>query len=86
MTVQSYRDLIAWEKSFDLAAEVVCVTKCFPREEIYGLTSQVRRAAMLIPSNIAEGQGRMSSTKFWGSQRSLGWRYSARSYLCYPPT
>ena len=52
---QTYRDLIAWQKAMDLVAEIYDVTRTFPREELYGLTSQLCRAASSIPSNIAEG-------------------------------
>lgn len=59
MTIaNSYKDLIVWQKSIDLVTEVYSVTKNFPREEIYGLTSQMRRCAVSIPSNIAEGRNR----------------------------
>jgi four helix bundle protein len=58
MTSQNYRDLIAWQKAMDLVESVYRTTQLFPHEELYGLTSQVRRAAVSIPSNIAEGQGR----------------------------
>ena len=60
----SYRDLRVWQKSMDLAEHVYRVTEAFPRAEIYGLTSQLRRAAVSIPSNIAEGQGRTSKGEF----------------------
>src|SRR5438270_9252479 len=59
-----YRDLIAWQKSIDFVTEIYLVTKTFPKEEIYGLTSQLRRAAVSIPSNIAEGQARLSRLEF----------------------
>ena len=58
MKLKNYQDLIAWQKSMDLVEEVYRSSKDFPREEMYGLTSQIRRAAVSIPSNIAEGQGR----------------------------
>ena len=64
MAVQSYRDLIAWQKAMDFAAEVYRVTRSFPKEELYGVTSQLRRAAVSIPSNIAEGQGRQTTGEF----------------------
>lgn len=56
MPVQSYRDLDAWKLGVDLVVAVYDLTKRFPREELYGLTSQLRRAAVAIPSNIGEGQ------------------------------
>jgi four helix bundle protein len=56
-----YRDLVAWQKSMTLAEVIYRETAGFPKEERYGLTAQMRRAAVSIPSNIAEGQGRRSS-------------------------
>jgi len=64
MIVKKYQDLIAWQKGIALVGEVYRISSNFPREEIYGLTSQVRRAAVSVPSNIAEGQGRASSGEF----------------------
>jgi four helix bundle protein len=61
---RSYRDLEVWKLSIDLVKEVYSLTKRFPSNEIYGLTNQIRRAAVSIPSNIAEGQGRNSSKEF----------------------
>jgi four helix bundle protein len=58
MTVRRYTDLVAWQKAMDLVEQVYRLTKGFPKEEIYGLTSQLRRAAVSIPCNIAEGQCR----------------------------
>jgi len=60
----SYKDLIVWKKSMQLAAQIYKITKTFPKEELYGLTSQMRRAAVSIPSNIAEGQKRNSKKEF----------------------
>jgi len=54
----TYRDLVAWQKGIIFVKEIYAVTAGFPRSEMYGLTSQLRRAAVSIPSNIAEGQGR----------------------------
>lgn len=62
--IKSHRDLIAWQKSMDLVILVYKATESFPRHELYGLTSQIRRAASSIPANIAEGQGRRSKTEF----------------------
>ncbi|MFB3922081.1 MAG: four helix bundle protein [Terriglobia bacterium] len=56
--IQSYRDLKVWQQAIDLAEACYHLTRRFPREEIYGLTSQIRRAAVSIPANIAEGNGR----------------------------
>lgn len=57
---ESYRDLIAWQKAKALALELYICTRKFPKHEIYGLSSQMRRAAVSVPSNIAEGKGRRS--------------------------
>ncbi len=62
--IKSYEDLIAWQKSMDLAEKVYRVTEVFPDREKYGLVSQLRRAAISVPSNIAEGQGRFSTGEF----------------------
>ena len=62
--VQSYRDLIAWQKSMDLVVEIYSSTQSFPRAETYGLMSQLRRAAVSIPSNIAEGHDRLSTGEY----------------------
>ena len=64
MPVQGYRDLIAWQKAMDLAEAVYQASRGFPKEELYGLTSQLRRAVTSISSNIAEGQGRRSTGEF----------------------
>lgn len=64
MASQNYRDLIASQKAMDLVERVYQVTVRFPSEERYGLTSQLRRAAVAIPSNIAEGQGRGGHREF----------------------
>ncbi|HTW31846.1 MAG TPA: four helix bundle protein [Candidatus Sulfotelmatobacter sp.] len=62
--VQSYRDLVAWKKSMALVLDVYRSTQAFPKIETYGLVSQLRRAAVSIPSNIAEGQARLSTGEF----------------------
>jgi four helix bundle protein len=58
MAVQSYRDLEVWQLAMDLTEQVYAITKEFPSSELYRLTSQLRRCAVSIPSNIAEGRGR----------------------------
>jgi len=58
-----YKRLLAWQKSMDLVVEIYDLTKCFPRDEIYGLTSQVRRASVSVPSNISEGAAGRSVTQ-----------------------
>jgi four helix bundle protein len=60
----SYRDLVVWQKAITMVTEVYRATQSFPREEIYGLTSQLRRSAVSVASNIAEGQGRISKPEF----------------------
>ncbi len=60
----SYRDLLLWQKAMDLAEAVYHATRAWPREELYGLTNQVRRAAASIPANVAEGQGRTGTKEF----------------------
>jgi four helix bundle protein len=62
--VRSYRDLFAWQKAMDLVVAVYDATASFPREEVFGLTSPIRRAVVSVPSNMAEGQGRKSRKEF----------------------
>lgn len=62
--MQSYRELVAWQKAMDLTAEVYRITKSFPNDELYGITSQLRRASVSVPANIAEGQGRQTTGEF----------------------
>ncbi len=64
MPVKSYRDLIVWQKAMDVVENVYRTTQSFPKEELYGLTQQVRRAVVSVPSNVAEGQGRRSTKEF----------------------
>jgi four helix bundle protein len=60
----NYRDLKVWEKAHHLTLTVYAATRAFRREELYGLTSQVRRAAASVPANIAEGRGRYGKAEF----------------------
>jgi len=62
--IRSYRDLRVWQLGMDLAADAYRVTKPWPKDEVYGLTGQIRRAAASIPANIAEGFGREASGSF----------------------
>ena len=64
MSLRSYRELLAWRKAMDLVNAVYAATRAWPGEELYALTSQIRRAAVSVPSNIAEGQGRSSTKEF----------------------
>ena len=64
MEVPGYQSLIVWQKSMDLTIEIYRLTKKLPKDELYGLTNQLRRAAVSIPSNIAEGHGRRSDKEF----------------------
>ena len=64
MPVRHYSELIAWQKSMDVVEEVNRHTECFPQREIFGITNQMRRAAVSVPSNIAEGQGRATTNDF----------------------
>ena len=59
-----YKDLVVWQKSYKLTLEVYATSKSFPKEEIFGITSQMRRSAVSIPSNIAEGNSRGSKKEY----------------------
>ena len=74
--IKSHRDLIVWQKSMDLVVNVYRATESFPRSEVYGLTSQIRRAVTSIPANIAEGQGRRLPKEF------LYFHANSRGSLC----
>ncbi len=63
-TVKSFRELVVWQRAIELALEIYKLTKTFPKEEMFGLTSQLRRAAISVASNIAEGQGRRTKGEF----------------------
>ena len=56
--------MIVWQKSIQMVTEVYSITKSFPKEELYGLVSQIRRSSVSIPSNIAEGYGRRSTNEY----------------------
>jgi len=62
--ITNHKDLHVWQKSMDLAEKVYCLSKKFPHEEMYALTSQIRRAVVSIPSNIAEGKCRGTKSEY----------------------
>ena len=64
MNIKDYKELKVWQNSFELTKEIYMITKGFPEDEKYGLTSQIRRASVSIPSNIAEGANRGSPKEF----------------------
>jgi len=64
MALKDYRELIVWQRAVDLVEMVYRMTAGFPKTEVYALTSQIRRAAVSIPSNVAEGQGRRTTRDF----------------------
>ena len=63
-TVKSYKDLFVWQKSIELVLEIYKLVNSFPKEEVYGITSQMKRCAVSIPSNIAEGKRRGTRKDF----------------------
>ena len=85
MRAKDYKDFIVWQKSIDLSVEIYKLVKLLPKTETYGLSDQMRRAVVSIPSNIAEGQGRSSAKEFMhflsiarGSQKEL----ETQIYIC----
>jgi len=62
--MRGHRDLIAWQKAMQLVTDIYRASRGFPKDEIYGLTSQLRRSAVSVPSNLAEGHGRTSRPDF----------------------
>ena len=62
--LKSYKELKVWQKAYNLCIEIYKITRAFPKEELYGLTSQIRRAAVSVPSNIAEGYGRKTTPDY----------------------
>jgi four helix bundle protein len=62
--IRKYQELVVWQKAMELVTDIYRATRQFPREEQYGLTSQLRRSAVSIPSNIAEGQGKATTGEF----------------------
>ena len=64
MKTKSFKDLIVWQKAYRLVLEIYKITKTFPKSETYGLVQQIRRAAISMPSNIAEGYGRKHKAEY----------------------
>jgi len=64
MAGQSYKELLVWQKSMQLVTDIYLASELFPKSEMFGLASQLKRAAVSVPSNIAEGQGRDSTKEF----------------------
>ena len=62
--IRSYKDLIIWKKAIDLVVDIYEIAKRFPREELYALSDQIKRSAVSVPSNIAEGQSRQHTGEF----------------------
>jgi four helix bundle protein len=62
--LKNYKELKVWQRSYQLCLEIYGITKSFPREELYGLTSQIRRSVVSVPSNIAEGYGRKTTPDY----------------------
>lgn len=63
VSMRGHKDLIAWQKAMSLVTEVYSITRTFPKDELYGLVSQLRRAAVSVPSNLAEGYSRNSKNE-----------------------
>jgi four helix bundle protein len=89
MTVKSFRDLRVWQSGMELTVEVYRLTSTFPREEVYGLSSQMQRAAVSVPSNIAEGHSREHTREYLrhlsiaqGSLAELETQLEVASRLC----
>jgi len=76
--LQSYKELIVWQKAYQLVLEIYKITKSFPKSETFGLSQQMRKAVISIPSNIAEGYGRKSKTDY---HRFLSISYGSLSEL-----
>ena len=78
IVAQSYKELVVWQKAIDLTVAVYQLTKKFPKDELFGLVSQMRRASVSIASNIAEGEGRKSKKEF---SRFLGISLGSKAEL-----
>jgi len=90
MKTKSFKDLVVWQKSYKLVLEIYKMTEAFPKTEIYGLSQQMRRASVSIPSNIAEGYGRKHKAEYeqflsiaYGSLLEVETQYSLAVDLKY---
>ena len=90
MKTKSFKDLVVWQKSYKLVLEIYKMTEGFPKTEIYGLSQQMRRASVSIPSNIAEGYGRKHKAEYeqflsiaYGSLLEVETQYSLAVDLKY---
>src|SRR5947208_1968702 len=63
-SIRDFRGLLVWQRAMDLVAGAYTLTRSWPREELFGLTSQIRRAVISVPTNIAEGQGRTGAREY----------------------
>lgn len=77
-STKSFKDLIVWQKAYQLVLKIYKITEAFPKTELYGLASQIRKSAVSIPSNIAEGYGRRSSREY---RQFLAIAYGSRCEL-----
>ena len=85
MKSSEFRDLVVWQKAMDLTVMVYNIVKQLPRDETFALSDQIRRAAVSVPSNIAEGQGRITSKefiRFLSMARGSLWELSTQIELC----
>ncbi len=80
--MKTYREFIAWQKAMHFVTEIYKITQTFPKEELYGITSQIRRSAVSIPSNFAEGFGRNGNNEFLRFIRiAIGSLYECQTQL-----
>ncbi|NET51312.1 MAG: four helix bundle protein [Merismopedia sp. SIO2A8] len=77
----SYREQFIWKKSVDLAVKCYELTQHFPRSELYGLTNQIRRSAVSVASNIAEGYGRRTKNEYSATRKAEGRRQKAEGRI-----
>ena len=92
MAGQSYRDLVVWQKAMQLVTDTYLIAATFPKAEMFGLSSQLKRAVISVPSNIAEGQGRDSTKEFlhhlsiaYGSLMEVETQIQIAANLSYVP-